>query len=69
MLKDVKCPNCGASLGGSNECEYCGTKFGFDMSQHEDVNVEILYSDGKEAARWIGNEMFTINEIRRMRTV
>ncbi len=65
-MKDEKCPNCGASLGGLNVCVYCGTKFGFDVSQHKDVNVEILYSDGEEVARWINNELFTINEIRRM---
>lgn len=44
-----KCENCGANLvmnEGSYYCEYCGTRYGFDLGEKE-VTVSTLYADGK----------------------
>ena len=63
-MKDEKCPNCGASLGRSCKCEYCGTVF---FEPPNAFNIEVLYSDGEKFAYDIAGELFTINELRELR--
>ena len=34
----MKCPNCGAEVGNSNVCEYCGTQISLEIVCNEIIS-------------------------------
>ena len=33
----MRCPNCGAEIGNSEKCEYCGSAISVDMKKEQEI--------------------------------